>query len=330
MKKKLVIFLIFITFILFSILFYFNLQQPIKNRSETVSINHNKKNTLVENPYLTQTVHYLNKPYIITETPSKKPFITEYPRLPTISPEIMDEWDKQIENNNGCDLPCFMGITPGKTRWSDAYLYLQKFVNYDISIPYTNNKLPSVNLYSIDLSTNNDQIVTTYFLKLEVENDIVQRMQIDFDILRKGESSALSTKLQRYSIKNLFLHEGKPDKVIINTSKLWAGYFLDIVYLKKKINVSYSSFPLRDPGNIFICPNIGNEQISLMRISLENPSGSENILKYGPIDMRGSDHLNYEDEGDVPIEKAIGWDVNSFYQFILDNDNPCFKIKTNE
>src|SRR5690242_550646 len=51
-----------------------------------------------------------------SETPS--PFPSPIPTLDTAS--ARQQVLKLFETNNGCHLPCWWGIIPGKTKWDDA------------------------------------------------------------------------------------------------------------------------------------------------------------------------------------------------------------------
>lgn len=66
-----------------------------------------------------------------TASPSQTSPIAELPNPATSLPVLqVDEAKKLVrellENNAGCRLPCWWGITPGKTKWSEARQILEK------------------------------------------------------------------------------------------------------------------------------------------------------------------------------------------------------------
>lgn len=72
----------------------------------------------------------------ITTTPTAKPSATTTPtptqtRTPEITPlptEQVQAWIKeQMKTNPSCRLPCWWGITPGKTTWIEAQAFLAPY-----------------------------------------------------------------------------------------------------------------------------------------------------------------------------------------------------------
>ena len=65
--------------------------------------------------FLDTTPRPLNSP---SPVPSGTSTITPFPTLaglPTLSVDQQLKWYKLLKNNGGCELPCFLGLTPGKT-----------------------------------------------------------------------------------------------------------------------------------------------------------------------------------------------------------------------
>lgn len=87
-----------------------------------------------QEPSLTPTSTVLPK-----STPTRQPTATEAP--PTISTpqgaEVTDQVLWLFETNNGCQLPCWWGITPGQTEWQTAQDLLSIFDSniYETSAP---------------------------------------------------------------------------------------------------------------------------------------------------------------------------------------------------
>jgi hypothetical protein len=65
-----------------------------------------------------------------TATPSLTPLpptLTPLPAIPT--EQVLNYVKGLLENNNGCNLPCFWGITPGETSRQTAKQFLYTFTN---------------------------------------------------------------------------------------------------------------------------------------------------------------------------------------------------------
>jgi len=70
--------------------------------------------------------------YTVTPLPKTDPSPTPSP-IPTLIPQVAIETvNSLLENNGGCELPCWWGITPGKTTLSDAHRKLAAFTDMKI------------------------------------------------------------------------------------------------------------------------------------------------------------------------------------------------------
>ena len=92
------------------------------------STNHENKGGTTQSALLpTSTVTLApTETFTITPTPTFAPV----PRQPINTPVEKDK-DKialeLLETNNDCELPCWWGIIPNKTRWTDAEVFLKLF-----------------------------------------------------------------------------------------------------------------------------------------------------------------------------------------------------------
>jgi hypothetical protein len=72
-----------------------------------------------------------SEPIIPTTLPLSLSSPAESTPLPILSPDEAREMVKELlENNAGCKLPCWWGITPGKTTWLEARNFLESFAVY--------------------------------------------------------------------------------------------------------------------------------------------------------------------------------------------------------
>jgi hypothetical protein len=70
-----------------------------------------------------------NPASMATRTPLPAPLglPPTYTPLPTYSPDQTDQIVLSLYENNPCKLPCWWGITPGKTSWLEAWQFLGRF-----------------------------------------------------------------------------------------------------------------------------------------------------------------------------------------------------------
>lgn len=63
-------------------------------------------------------------------TNTLEPTLTAIPKATLVPEEARKLVQELLENNGGCKLPCWWGITPGKTTWAEARIFLEGFSVY--------------------------------------------------------------------------------------------------------------------------------------------------------------------------------------------------------
>jgi hypothetical protein len=143
-------------------------------------------------PFLQARIYAGDVP-IVPLTPSP----TSYPRLSReeAKPRIIE----MLQTNAGCRLPCWWGITPGKTHWEEVHALLSPLLTTEAA---TNDYLS----YSDPASgwTPEDPMLAN--LEMYVRDSIVQ------DILVYSVSGKYLTKLDIYHI---FQTYGKPEQIYL-------------------------------------------------------------------------------------------------------------------
>lgn len=147
-----------------------------------------------------------------TPTPTAQPTATETPvAIPTPSGQNDNAkvlW--LLETNNGCQLPCWWGITPGQTTWDAAERFFNTFTTTILSAPTSS---PNSMSYSplIPLPSE-DYIAGTTSPVYSVRNGIVDVIRTNVSI---GNTS--SGALSQHTLAAFLATYGAPTEVWLST-----------------------------------------------------------------------------------------------------------------
>src|SRR5687768_14319876 len=143
-----------------------------------------------------------------------------------------------LENHAGCRLPCWWGITPGKTTWVEARQILEKVSLYVGGQQSSDDFYANVNAYlpyPYDFATYMEHLYG-------VKNGVVDYIRIyNFNLA------------PNYSLANLLQSYGQPSEVWIRTlPKAERGiqhFIVDVFYGELGILVEYSTGdPMKEVG----------------------------------------------------------------------------------
>lgn len=214
-----------------------------------------------------------------------------------------------LENNGGCKLPCWWGITPGKTTWAEARKFLESFsiyvgetggVQVPLPAPYSNAKFMDHG-YSI-------------------KNGIVEFIRIyNFNL---APNYYLPKFLETY---------GQPSEIWIQTfSQEEIGqqnFTFDLLYLDKGILIEYGiATPIKDAtveGKLKNCLR-GADSPFIYLWSPENNKMSSQDVRQKFINTR------WPPAEPKPLFEATGMDIKTFYEtFKNPNTNVCLETPKN-
>lgn len=202
-----------------------------------------------------------------------------------------------LESNGDCRLPCWWGITPGKTTWVEARQLLEK-VSLFMSKPEMTKS------FSVDLQV---QLPYPYTLQkymehsYYVENGIVEYIDVfNYDLA------------PNYSLPNLLKSYGQPDEIWIRTfpKAEWGiqHFIIDVFYEELGILAEYSTGdPMKEVhGNIQNClvTEMDSPFFDLWSPETQKLSFQE-AKKF--IDTRSLPEPR-------PLLEATGTDVKTFYE----------------
>lgn len=244
------------------------------------------------------------KPIILTPSPLPLTSQTESTPLPTLSSDGAREMVKELlENNAGCRLPCWWGIIPGKTRWTDARSFLESFALY---VGETGGvRVPLPTSYS-----DANYLEHGYFIR----NGIVEYIRVfNFNL---APNYYLPKFLETY---------GVPEEIYIRTFAQEEmgiqNFTVDLFYQNFGVLIEYSTGePLRE-----IDDKLQNCLIKTMNspfIFLWSPD----VLKLSFQDAKQKflDITNLPEP--KPLLEATGMNVDTFYETFKDPDtNGCLE-----
>lgn len=245
--------------------------------------------TNTKQPTLTSTVTE------ILPTATKTPY-------PTIAPEdVRDFINEAVESNLGCQLPCWLGITPGKTKWDDAQAFLEMFVTEILPLPNGSG-------YRAEFPYDNSPH-GKIFLKIYVSEDrVVNSLRV----------------LSLYSIPQIIDEFGVPDEIWLSSSgenyySLPPYFTIALHYLQDGLLFFVldgdGTYQNDVDGRLFvqICPEhttSGTHFVYLGQLGTTTPF--EQLKGYISPDPE----INFQ-----PLEKTTNMDIDTFVEAFTSEEN---------
>jgi hypothetical protein len=248
-----------------------------------------------------------------TLTPTS-PIWTPQPTLPADEAKlyILD----LLQNNGGCQLPCWWGITPGQTTWLEAQAFLQRFA-IDISIKDIEE---NVRIAYVQIPSPFDVPYITYLnQEYGIRNGIVETIQTyNYDITNE------------YNLPNVLQKYGQVDEVGISTAKYSDNpnnrpFSISLFYISKGILIEYVGYKK--------VSGAGNVELEDDKIRACPQGGTYNFLYiWSPnleldFDKAAKKFLDIENQPfPIRLKEATGMDVKTFYETFRDpNTTICLE-----
>ena len=195
---------------------------------------------------------------------SETPLITPTPTLDYLfMPKKGPSFEQQVRlfealKDNNCELPCYLGITPGQTTWQEAKLKLESYGNVFYG-PDRSEKSLAYDFRMVFLGS--------HVIILNIEDNIVQR--IFLSIINHDESMYYDN-WSKYSIHHTLIQLGAPDDIFINANED-GGYSIAMVYKKSGMALEWYGMQKKKRGNLprfqigrYIWPKFFNYQPGLV------------------------------------------------------------------
>jgi len=191
--------------------------------------------------------------------------------FPTLEPEQMQAFiANMLATNGGCELPCWWGITPGKTKWETV---VQSFTEQDMRV-WEDGRL------GLQYYSGQYQRRPMYVDMMEVnfyhEEGVVQSIDVCNDYYYTPLQDNFTTLWQRYTVQSVLSRYGVPSQVYLNltTGAPCAGtgnfpnYGMWVVYADQGFAIRYPGLLLYDHEKWLVCPVFG--QLKGIQIRLQS------------------------------------------------------------
>ena len=223
------------------------------------------------------------------------PPATPVPSYPLLPDEVIRM--TRLLQSEGCKLPCYLGITPGKTKLTEAKAILEGLGathhgyyirNTDGATGYTYElnigEMPGTN--GTPVPDRNAILIYHSVSLITNDNDTVQMIEVDVGTTgaTKLEERAITTFREiwsRYSTRSIFLQLGLPDKLYIgflNPSNMI--YNPDLLILYQRIGTVIDYYGTERENNICV---EDKALYVLMQLSLVNLDSGLNIYSNGRV-----------------------------------------------
>jgi len=254
-----------------------------------------------------------------THTPTPHPATSTLTPFPLLATEDLEnKIFELLRTNNGCDLPCWWGITPRESSWENAKRLLL-YLRFSVSRP-RNVKL--LNHYSV---FEGEDIPYLFIGFIELNRGVVDAL-----IIQTG-ASIYSRSFQddwaRYDPANIISRHGLPSRVVVRSESLIAEppipitkpYSIYFFYDELGFYIRYAGDVEFKPVYRF-CPSFGpggnlvdNIEIAMSRINGEN---SLDELTSGVL-ILPEYYKALEDITDLTVEE--------FAELYSDDEPVCFE-----
>lgn len=283
--------------------------KPIKPTMPTSSNSASPKVTLIQ---LSPTSPITSR--TITPIPSPTPFYVFTP-YPTQSPKQIERMTEILKLKT-CVLPCYLGITPGKTTLYEA----KSIVEGLGAIRYGGYQEADLPVYDFileikDVNQGSDYLIL-HHVGMVVGNRTVQRTILSVNTVNSHIVPLFQNYWSRYSVREILLQQGLPDLVVVQVSEFSSRYGLVFVYENKGIVAEIGGTKEKN----IICPEI-EKKYAFLRLTLTNLVSGLSV--YDPNWVPPTDREVWS-----PIEEVLGMDKQKFYDQIIADPEVCFEVKT--
>lgn len=245
---------------------------------------------------------------VLRSTPTPSPTQTPDLRL-TLSPQERETYLLEYFTDPGeCKLPCWLGITPGVTTFSEFQATIE-WLGLNYSPKYVNQKSKQqIELGGLDYESK----LVLNWITLVVEPDgIISEVEGELHAYLDPESFA--TTWDTLDIQQVLLNYGMPSSIsiITDTNDVTdrVGYSIRVYYLEKGFAIYYGGgTDFQD--EVSICPYLKNYQLITVFFLLQAP----------PFEEKTSGFKGFYTELDT------GLSVSELYTLFTDQKSSCLKV----
>lgn len=223
-----------------------------------------------------------------------------------------------MENNAGCSLPCWWGITPGKTIWQEAERF---FLEVGARVGASSiADSPGSTFRWIDINFEGEPLYGSLgFVEHEHQIDKITVLAYsDYNPL------GIQSLWDHYSPKQVMETYHVPSQILLRAPGVSGvgttgrtGYILWIFYDHLGFMIRYDG-SVRDLPIFHFCPTI--DQINQIEIDMQSPDASFQLEQQDGILTS-----EYYEDTIKTIEEAAGMTVEEFYRLFTQSKEPaCF------
>jgi hypothetical protein len=234
-----------------------------------------------------------------TSLPTKTATPTKYPTLDAQG--RMNFVMQALKTNGGCQLPCWWGITPGKTTWKEM---VDTFVKEGIG--FYQEGQPDLHFVTQD-----NYQVNAIDVTFQRKNDLVQGIDIRSEYYYLLAQPEHAEAWKNYTFDQVLSQYGVPTQVYLELTVgagdwspgMQATYALWLEYANKGIAIRYPGVLIPDNQGWYVCPSFDNAYGST--IKLRTPGSQEPIAVFdadNPFQFGG------------PLKKLTGTSPHQFYE----------------
>ncbi len=262
-------------------------------------------------------------------TPTNRvPTSSQFPTLPSAEAEAMVI--DLLENNGGCLLPCWWGLTPGKTNKKGAQSLFESLATDSSSVDFYDTVGGASWLIDKD-GLLLDLIVS--FVHDRNLADVVESFSITMEVKRELSEGGFETVwenplneryLQAYRLPLIMSTYGQPERILVSANKGWKYFNLILDYSDRGFAVWYSA-PLESSGDKYI----GCMSKSFTRLYLWAPefayTWAEGVVGTGDLSEIASLNRDFR-----PLEEVTLMTTEDFYiVFRNTNNRGCIETPKN-
>ncbi len=205
--------------------------------------------------------------------PTKRPTRTPLPptptRFPTLEPAAkLDFISRMLKSNGGCELPCWWGIAPGKTRWDEMVDY---FIKEGIDVSDDGQ---------LDLGVPDERnyLAPTLDINFQRSGDLVQSVNVRTEYYYLLAQDEFDNVWQAYTLEQVLSSYGVPRQVYLGLST-GAGDWTPGMEAHYDLWLEYDGWAIRYPGRLIrdnhsyqVCPFFGD--VGGIELQLESPQAN--------------------------------------------------------
>jgi hypothetical protein len=255
-----------------------------------------------------------------TLTPTSVPIVTTTPApiwtpIPTLSQaDVINTLHVWTMGTLDCLLPCWGGVTPGKTNWQETKQLLESFSGYASLKVAENGNCAFGQCNSIGWSLSPETLAEGHYYTL-LPGDIVHFINIDL----RNEGTNKTNFARDIRMRNVFKLYGLPDQLLFDANIVSLGNrYLEVilVYPERQFIIIYRKKAKIDGDKAVMCGGYTRVRI----IILDN---KDQLSSLDAISKAAETKDLEISTGHKSAQEAIGMTNSAFYEYFSAKREPC-------